>query len=207
MMSHWTPPALAALTRRGITQFTKSSHVYYRCWICPICLGTHHCDWERRRRSELTKLTPTTTVGMTHDVFYNSDPDTQGRCSVRLPLQALHLCVCDEWARVEWSGVGWPIYQVKKKTPKYLCYWPRVVTFEPTPLNIKMGSARVHIWGHAFSPPRHQTDIVTSWVRKKRPKLRPTFWFCRQGCSDPQRGSTLTINTSCYKRRFGNEQF
>lgn len=45
----------------------------------------------RRRRSGLPELPLTVAVDMSHDVLYNSDPDTQGRCSVRLQLQALYV--------------------------------------------------------------------------------------------------------------------
>lgn len=187
-MSHWTPSALAALTAlssRGKTQFTESSHVHYRCWIWPKCLGNYPCDW-----SELTKLTPTTTVDMTHDGFYNSDPDTQGRCSVRLPLQALYTCACVCVWWVGEGGVEWvrgsTKLRKKKQNPKISLLLASCRNInEPIPPNIKTGSTGVHQWGHASSPPRHQTDDLSSRVRRKRPKLRPTFWFCQRGCSDP----------------------
>ncbi|CAB1443479.1 unnamed protein product [Pleuronectes platessa] len=54
-----------------------------------------------RRRSELAELTLTTIVNMTHGVFSTSDPDLQGRCSVRPPLQAK-------------CGVRWRVVMAKK---------------------------------------------------------------------------------------------
>lgn len=130
-----------------------------------MCLITYPCDWQARRRSKLTKLAPTTTANMTHDVFYTSDPDTQGRCSVRLPLQAK--CV---WGLCVWGLVNWcervvggrrergdqvreKINKLKNiKSLKYLRYWPCVVTFlsQPRPTT-KMGSTEVHVRGPAPS--------------------------------------------------------
>lgn len=113
---------------------------------------------------------------MTHDVFYNSDPDTQGRCSVRLPLQALYMsislyvCVCDEWARSgagqgrSGGGLGWQVTKLRKKkkskTPKYLCHWPCVVTCLSLPCP---KSKRVQLeFTNRAMPPRHNVNTQTT---------------------------------------------
>lgn len=109
------PPLPSAV---GEKQFTESSRVHYRRRIWPKCLQTNPSDvgGARRRRGRvgLPKLTLTATVDMSHDVFYNSDPDTQGRCSVRLQLQALYesACVCAcmcVWREGSEGAVEWGV--------------------------------------------------------------------------------------------------
>lgn len=185
-MSHWTPSALAALTAlssRGKTQFTESSHVHYRCWIWPKCLGNYPCDWREEGGVSLLNLprqplliwhtTGSTILTLIRRVAVRSD------CRCRLCIR-VRVCVCGEWAG------GSTKLRKKKQNPKISLLLASCRNInEPTPPNIKTGSTGVHQWGHASSPPRHQTDDLSSRVRRKRPKLRPTFWFCQRGCSDP----------------------
>lgn len=73
---------------------------------------------------------------MTHDVFYTSDPDTQGRCSVRLPLQALNVSVCVIGGE---GATKLRKHKKKKKKAKAqnICSWLCVVTFVSLPRPIR----------------------------------------------------------------------
>lgn len=162
-------PSLSQLRQ---TQFTKSSCVHYNWWI-----WLYVCDWWRKRRSGRAKFAPTI-VDMTHDVFYTSDPDARGRCSVSVPLQAN--CI---WGLCVW----WKKKKKKDKIPQNISFCHCVVTFQskPRPAS-KWVQPEFTTHGPTPSPSRHQTEDMSS---RARPHLRARLLVpCCQGHSVTQWG-------------------